>query len=162
MDNIDGLKVGVEEMNRNLKLQYEGIDSLKATARSVLSAASLITGLMSLLQLARPTIQPDYVALFNLGIVLTLILYVLLIGACLAAISALTLKAPVAADWVVIQRFFGGKTGTELMNLQISALLHAITTNEPIIARQRRLVIIACILLPIIVVILLGLSLIPR
>ncbi|MGV0974481.1 MAG: hypothetical protein ACOYBO_00975 [Azonexus sp.] len=160
-DNADGLNIGVSEMNRNLKLQYEGVDSLKATARSVLAAASLITGLMALLQLVRP-IQSDYFGLFSVAIGITMVLYVLLIVACVASISALTLAAPVNANWNEIQQFFAGKTGTELADLQIATLLNAIKANEPIIARQRVLVLTACWILPAIVVILLALSLIPR
>jgi hypothetical protein len=162
MDNTDGLKVCIDEMNRNLKMQYEAIDSLKATARSVLSAASLITGLLAVLQLARPTIQADYVSLYNVGIGFTLFLYALLIIACVAAISGLTMKAPLNADWNELQRFFASKTGLDLVNLHLASLLKAVNANEPIIKRQRLLVLSACILLPVIVAILLALSIIPR
>jgi hypothetical protein len=162
MEYSDGLKVCVDEMNRNLKLQYEGIDSLKATARAVLSAASLITALMTVLQLARPAIQAAYVPLYNAGIVITMMLYAGLISACVAAISSVTMIAPIGADWKALYTTFATKTETDLLKMQIAQTIQAIEKNEPIINRLRTLVIAACILLPVVVVILLALSLIPR
>lgn len=162
MSNPDGLKVCVDEMNRNLKLQYEGVDVLKATARSILSAASLVSGLMGVLQLARPVVKADFLELYNLGIVVAVVLYVALIIVCVISITGITMFAPVAADWRTLKTTFAVKTGDDLLDLQISALLNAITTNEPIIKRQRNLVIAACVLLPAIIVVLFALSLVPR
>ncbi len=162
MSEIDGLKVCVDEMNRNLKFQYEGIDSLKATARSILSAASLVTGLMGILQLVRPTIQADFVGLYNFGIAAAVLLYIGLIVSAVSSITAITMFAPVAADWTVVQTTFADKSGADLLNMQISALQQAIRANEPIIKHQRDLVLTACVLLPAIVVVLFAMSLIPR
>lgn len=162
MEYADGLKVCVDEMDRNLKLQYEGVDALKATARSVLSSASLITALMTVLQLARPNIQADYVSIYNATIASTMILYVSLIATCVASISGITMKAPIGADWETLYQSFASKTETDLLRMQVAALLQVVKLNEPIVNRQRWLVLTSCILLPIIVFILLGLSLIPR
>ncbi len=162
MSELDGLKVCVDEMNRNLKFQYEGIDSLKATARSILSAASLVTGLMGILQLVRPAIQADFVGLYNFGIVAAVLMYIGLIVASVRSITAITMFAPVAADWMVVQTTFANKSGADLLNMQISALQQAIRANEPIIKHQRDLVLTACVLLPAIVVVLFAMSLIPR
>lgn len=125
MENLDGLKVCIEEMNRNLKLEYEGVDMLKTTARSVLSAASLITALISALQLARPAIQSGYSVLYNAGIICALVLYVALIMACVKAITAINWSAPVDADWKVLYNAFANKTGEKLLTMQMSSMLNA-------------------------------------
>lgn len=162
MNDVDGLKVGLDELNRDLKLQYEGVDTLKATARSILSAASLVAGLMGVLQLARPAIQPEFISLYNFGIVSAVGLYVALIVVTVKSITAVSMLAPMAAKWETIRDYFENKTGVDLVKMQIGALLNAIAANEPIVDRQRQLVLTACVLLPMIVVVLFLLSLIPR
>jgi len=162
MSDTSGLQVCIDEMNRNLKLQYEGVDSLKATARSILSAASLITGLMSVLQLSRPPIQAAYIDLYNLGIVVASALFIALIITSIRSIMAITLQAPVVADWQALSAGLAEKTGPDLARQHLSNLLNAIARNQPIIDRQTRLVWAACILLPLVVAALFMLSLVPR
>lgn len=162
MSDDSDLKVAIDEMSRNLRLQFEAMDTHKTTARAILSAASLIIGLMGVLQLARPSIQTPFVSLYNLGIVLAMIVYVVLISLAVWSIMAVSMASPIKSDWETLKTYFVGKCGRDLLKMQLSAILNAIRFNDVLLTRQRRLVTAACVCLPVIVLILMALSLIPR
>lgn len=160
-DNFD-LLVSTEEMQAVLKRQYDGMDAIKATARSILSAASLITALLGAFQIFTARIDPAYQGLYPYGILAALVLYIGLIAGCAMALMPVTMKGPIAANWPELSAQFVGKADREIMKVRLSGLLNAIELNAPLLRKMRWVTVLAGILLVIEVVLLVLLSLIPR
>lgn len=160
-DHLD-LQVSIEEMRGVLKQQWDGMDAIKATARSVLSAASLIVALLGALQVLNARVDPAYQDLYHAGILVALGLYVLLVAGCSTALLPVTMKGPVMASWEVLQQAFSGKEEREILKMRLSGLLNAIALNTGPLRRMRALTTLALLLLPLEVVLLMLLGLIPR
>lgn len=156
------LEVSIEEMQRSLKSQFEGIDAIKSTARTVFGASSLIVSLLAALQLAIPRIIPNLLAAYQIGVVLALILYAFQVTICIYVLLPISVSGPVQADWDVLYNAFSGDSKVEVMRMRLSAYLNAIELNEPKIQELKKITTVASVILPIIVVILLILSLFPR
>jgi len=159
--NLD-LRVSLEEMHTYLQHQHGSIEAYKATARSLLSAASLIVALTAALQLFSVKIEPSSIGLYNLFIVSAIVLYVALIACCVGTLFPVTLWGPIEPTWKVLRDAFVGKDDREILKMRLSGLLNAISHNSTALRRPGKLVKIASWLLPFVVVLLFGLSLIPR
>lgn len=167
-----GLEISIEEMRYRLKSQYEGVDAIKATARTVFGASSLIVSLLAALQLSNVRVDPTFSAAYSIGVVLAMALYAFQITLCISVLLPVSLNGPVKEDWDILYESFTGwnellqdftgKSEIEILRKRLSAYLNAIELNEPIISDSRRTATWASYILPVIVIILLLLSLIPR
>lgn len=162
MTNNFDLQVATEEMQAVLNRQYDGMDAIKATARSILSAASLITALLGALQIFSARIDPAYQVLYPYGITMALVLYIALIAGCAVALLPVTMKGPIAPNWKVLSDSFVGKDERAIMEMRLSCLLNAIDLNAPLLRRMRLVTILSGALLVLEVCLLVMLSLIPR
>jgi hypothetical protein len=160
-DNFD-LQVSTEEMQAVLKRQYDGMDAIKATARSFFSAASLIIALLGALQIFSARVDPVYQALYPYGIVAALVLYIALVVSCSLALLPVTMKGPIAASWDVLSESLIGKEDRDILEMLLSGLLNAIQLNVPILKRMRLAAVISGALLVLEVCLLVALSLVPR
>jgi hypothetical protein len=158
--DIDYLKAPLHYMRRTLDRQVDGIDTIKATVRSVLSSASLIVSLVAALQI--PGIVSGWVWLYQLGIGLVAVLYLALIIACALALWPATVIGPIKVDWDVLTTEFQNLDEEGIMSKELSSLVNAIELNAPIVNRYKRYQQIAVAILPAIVLVLLLLALLPR
>ncbi len=158
----DYLKIPLHYMRRTLDRQVDGIDTIKATVRSVLGAASLIVSLVAALQILTPGIAPEWDWLYRAGIGLAAGLYVVLITACALALRPTNVFGPILSDWDELTTAFKGLDEKESISKELSSVLNAIELNTPIVRRYARLQQIAVTILPLIVLALLLLALLPR
>jgi hypothetical protein len=156
------LEIPLAEMKRTLDRQVDGLDTIKATVRSVLSAGSLIVSLVAALQLVTAKIDPKWFWLYKDGIVLAAVLYVALIITCILALWPTTVVGPIKPDWDILTTAFKGLSEKEAFLEQLSSILNAIDLNRPIVNRYKYLQMIALALLPALVLVLLLLAFIPR
>ena len=156
-NEASGLKIGIEEMQRNLEAQFEGIDAIKAFARTIFGAASLIVSLISTLGLIETNIS-DNIKPFYYGILLTTgILYVFLIILCLWVLSPIRLDLPIKADWKVMYDYLMGDEIT-VLRTHLYAYITTIQDNVKYIEPRERWVKWSGALLGLIVILLLILS----
>ncbi|HUV16798.1 MAG TPA: hypothetical protein VMW28_09575 [Pelolinea sp.] len=85
------IKLLIETAKEDLELQYKSIESAKNLARSVLSAASLITSILGIVELSLSTPPPT----LTIGLVIVLLLYVLLISLTISVLSPITVETPI-------------------------------------------------------------------
>jgi hypothetical protein len=156
------LEIPLEDVRQDLNQQIGGIDTIKTTMRSVLSAASLIVSLVGALQLLTVKIAPAWMWLYQVGIVLAAFLYLALIVMCILALWPVHVWSPIAADWDELTTAYKGLDEKEALLKRLSAVLNAIDQNTPLVRRYARLQMAALVLLPAIVLVLLLLALIPR
>mgnify|MGYP006947920316 CR=1 FL=1 len=83
------IRIGKAALHDLLDRQVDGVDGIKATARSLLSAASLIVSLIAALQLLTAQVAPGWLPVYWIGIGLTAVIYLALIIAC--AVSRIAL-----------------------------------------------------------------------
>lgn len=160
-NNLD-LQVAIEEMRIHLQRQNESVQAYKATARSLLSAASLIVALTATLQLFSVKIEPSSINLYNLLIVSAMALYIALIFCCVATLFPIDLKGPIGPDWELLRKVFFNKEDREILKIQLSQLVRVISRNATTLESPSRYVRFASVLLPVVVILLFGLSLVPR
>jgi hypothetical protein len=160
--DIDYLKVPLHYMRRTLDRQVDGIDTIKATVRSVLGSASLIVSLVAALQILSPGVAPEWAWLYRMGIGLAAGLYVALIVACALALWPTTVFGPIKVDWDVLSTEYQMLNEEEIMSKDLSSLLNTIQLNTPIVNRYKRYQQIAVAILPVIVLMLLLLAALPR
>lgn len=161
-ETIEGLRLAVEEMKATLDRQFEGIQSIKNTSRIVFGTSSLIISLMSTFQIVYPIIPSEYTSFFNLGVVTSLIGYVVMITCCLYVLLPKRIFEPIKPNWETLIALFVDQSEQDIYRNKLSAYLNAIELNEPIIARHRILTMISSAILVLIVIVLLSLTLIPR
>ena len=162
-ENVDGWQVGVEEMKSLYRLQFESVDIRKDQAKTILGASSIVIAILGALQLVGVQVVAEWLYVYNAAIVLAVGLYVASIVLCFLALDAVTLIYPVEDDWDTIYEHFGSQeTDLDLAKKLLVSYLGAIEENRPTLIRHSLLVRWASILLPVVVVILLLLSLIPR
>jgi len=159
----DGYRVAIAEARWSLQLHYTNIDTTKATARALLSASSLIVALIGALQVFNVAIQPQYQLIYNSLIFITMGLYLILIGCCVYAISPFQIVTPIKIDEPTLYKTYVHE-GEEVERLasQLVSYINAVELNKPLVTQRDKLVQIASLILPAIVVLLLLLSLIPR
>jgi hypothetical protein len=161
-DDISGLQVSIDEMQKTLERVLASMDAIKNTARSTLSSASLILALVSLLQILAPTVQVRWVTLYGFGLALVAVLYLVLIGLCVYSLAPVSMIGPVAPEWQALRDAFTGKCEQDILLTRLGGLINAIHQNRPIVQKYSRMVTLASSLLPALVLLLLLLALIPR
>jgi hypothetical protein len=157
-----GLEVAIEEMQAAFERQLSSVDAIKATARTMFGAASLIVSLFGALQLTNVQLVANLVGLYNITLIITGILYLGLVTLCILVLSPIDLKGPIKEDWGELYKHFTGKSEVEILRSRLIAYIGAIEDNQEPIRRRRRLAIWAGIILAIIVIMMLSLSAIPR
>lgn len=160
--NILYLEISFDEMQRLYAAQVSGFDSIKTNVRAVLSAASLIVSLVSALQILTVRVVPGYLWLYQTGVGLAAILYVVLVSLCIMALLPIKVITPLSPDWDELVTAYKGLSEKEALMKRLSSTLNAIESNQPMVERFRKMQMGALILLPVLVVMLLLLTLIPR
>jgi len=152
----------LQETQRAYEEQFKSVDAIKQTIRTIFGASSLIVSLTSGLQLVSNTIEANWVGLYQAGIILGAVLYVLLIVLCIAGMWPTSLDGPIQLEWNVLTTTFAGMNEEDQKAKYLSGLLNAIEINSP---QVKRLVILqraALITLPVLMTALLLLAFIPR
>ena len=162
MSDLIAYKISIEEVQENLTRQYETIDALRAIARTLLTAASLIFAFIGIFQLTLAPSQGPFVVVHNIILALILVLYVLLIVTTTAVISPAEMKGPIDPTWPEIYKAFFNKTETELLGTRLAAYLNAISLNDELLENRNKLTKRASRILPTIAVLLLGLGAVSR
>jgi len=158
-----GYEIANSEMQYRLEEQYKSISAIKNITQQIFAAASLIVGLGGSLQLFNVQVDANYLILYNRIIWITMGLYFLLILFCIVVLFPVKVKGPTSADREeLFQGFIWRTNDLDIMRQRLDNYIAAISANEPIIQKRRLLSIVPAVLLPIIVILLLGLSLIPR
>jgi hypothetical protein len=163
IENKFGYQVAISEMQKYLDGQYQSVSAVKNVVEQILGAASLIIAIIGALQLFNARIQPQYQAIYNGLIVVTVILYIVLIASSIWVLSPTEVKGPISADWDELYKgYVGHENEIDILKQQLSNYLNAIKLNDPIIIKRSRRTWIPAILLPVIVILVFSLSLLPR
>ena len=160
MVSTNDFAVSLEEMKNFLTLQFSGITAIKNTARVILGTTSVIIAMIGTLQIFRP-VPDDVIRVYLLLIILVIILYLILIILCVLVLSPLDLHGPIDPSWDTLKKYIIGQHGEELVKIQISAYLNAISLNDKILNKRKNQMLIASIILPIIVIFLIILGSLP-
>ena len=161
-ENIFGYKIAIEEMQLALKNNLESFDAVRNMARTLFGAASLIVGLLGTLQIISADVVPAYRGIYNFLITLTMIVYIGLIVCCLRVLSPNNIDLPIEVDWNVLWNHYISETDDQIYKTRLISYINAIQKNWPVITRLRNITRIATLLLPIIIVLILLISLLPR
>jgi len=109
-------------------------------------------------------VKPDdtFSWLYWILIGLAILAYLVVVAYCSWVISPLKLSGPVPEDWDILYASFVDKTNIIILRTLLMVHLNAIKENKPILKRVIRQTRVASVSLVIAVLILVGLSLIPR
>lgn len=162
VENPTGYQVAIEEMKLTLQNNLASFEAVKNMARTIFGAASLVLGLLGTLQIISAEVMPAYRAWYNVLIVLVLLAYLGLIACCLYVLTPINIYLPIRADWPELWENFISETEENIYKTRLSGYLNAIQLNRPIIARLRNVTTGATLLLPIILILILCISLLPR
>lgn len=152
--------ISIEDASKGLELQFSGMDMLKTNARTVFSAASLVTSLVAALQIFRPVsvpILPLYIALLVIGTAL----YVGLIALCIRVMSPVELKTPIEIKWDTFKADYFQKDDRELLLQRLSNYVNAHEANAPILDKRIEQTKAVSELLVVLIIYLLIVSIIP-
>jgi len=150
------------EMQRMYQGQSNGIDSIKATIKTIFGSSSLIVSLIGALQLFTKPISATWLPVYQGVLIVIALLYLALIIVCIAGMWPVYVYPPLNAVWKQLTETFQNMNDEEMESMYISAILQAIEKNTPIVKRFVRLERIALFLLPVIVLLILFLAWIPR
>jgi len=156
------LDIPLAEMQRAYESQSAGIDSIKATIKTVFGSASLIVSLIGALQLFTTSADPLWLPVYQGTLVVIAVLYIALIIVCVAGMWPVYVYHPLNAKWDQLTTLFQEMTDLEMTRMHLSSVLQAIEKNAPIVKRFYRLEISALIILPVLVLLILFLAWIPR
>jgi hypothetical protein len=92
-----GLQIGIEEMQKNLEAQFDGMDALKEIARTLFGSSSLIAGLFGLLQISNVEIDDAYWTYYVIGFAITILSYIATVVCSIIVLTPVTLKRPVVS-----------------------------------------------------------------
>jgi hypothetical protein len=158
-----GLRIGIEEMQKNLEAQFEGMDAMKDIARTLFGSSTLIAGLYGVLQLSTLTISdPVWLSIYIIVFALTIIAYVSTVICSIIIISPVTLNRPVVDEWDQIYKHFTNKSKIEILRVHLAAYISTIKANNPILEKRRKLVKAASVSLVGVVILIMILSFIGR
>ena len=149
----DGLKIAIEEMKKNLTAQFEGLDAIKISARTIFGAGSLIISIISAFELGKMK-QSWYLLLF-------LIFYILLVILCIYILSPVKMDLPVKSDWDEIYESFMGEK-IPVLRTWLYSYINTIQKNKTILTIRAYLTILASIILATIVVLIILMSFFSR
>ncbi len=161
-ENPLGYQVAIQEMQFALQNNLASFDAVRNMARTLFGAASLIVGLLGTFQIVSAELVPDYRSLYNLLIGLTMFAYVGLIVCCLWVLKPVNIQLPTQVAWESLWNFYLSETDENIYKSRLISYIEAIHDNWPIIARLRKLTNLASGLLPVIILLILGISMLPR
>ncbi len=144
-----GLQISIQEMKQNLTKQFESMDAIKSSARTIFGAGSLIISIISAFELGKMN-QSWFLLLF-------LFLYILLVIICIYILAPVKMDLPVKSDWGEIYEFFMGEK-IPVLRTWVYSYIHTIQENNKIVVKREKLTVIAGIILAIIVVLILSFS----
>ena len=153
-------ELALEEMRRSYQEYGQAADQLDQKLSTLLANASLILGLFAVLQLS--LIRPGQSWLYNLGVALVIIAYLVLLSIVLSAYNPKVYKTPVQAEWDVLSQGFFTKAYQESLLILTSSYVERIKVNRKINADKATQVRIATSLLAVIILLLFVLSILPR
>lgn len=156
------MKVSIKLMERSLAMQHESIDSIKSTSRTILATSSVVVALLGALQLINVKPDDTFSWLYWILIGLAILAYLVVVTYSSWVISPLKLSGPVPEDWDILYATFVDKNNIIILRTLLMVYLNAIEENKPILKRVVRQTRVASVSLVIAVLILVGLSLIPR
>ncbi len=124
-NEFPNLKMGLDEMKKLYDIQLESVESLNKKILSMLSSASLIISLISVLKLTllglnQPTVYWCFV-------IISFTLYFFMIILTLLGIKPINIETPIKADFGEIKKFFIKK---ELEQIYINLLNSYIEINN--------------------------------
>jgi hypothetical protein len=151
---FNGYQAMLEEVRNQLREQFDSVAVAKTTARSMLSAASLILAIIGAFSIGS---SPNT---WNGGIVAALILFVALIIVVAIALSPVKLKTPVEMTKGNIKLYYK-LSGNNLIDTLVDQHLKVMKENEPKVKRKVSLAQLSGVLLGLIVVMLIGQLLFP-
>lgn len=157
-----GLSISIEMMKHNLKMQDASMDSFKATARSLLSASSLIIALLALLSILNIHPKAGYLRIYQAGVLAIAGLYAFEIALCLSALFPSAFHGPVQSNWKVFYNTFMDKSDIEQLKVLLAAYLNAHDLNGPVLDGVRKRLQLAHRLFAALILLILLLSLIPK
>jgi hypothetical protein len=157
-----GLLISIASMEKSLREQIEGIDSMKSTARTLLGATSLIVSLLGTLQLINASVVEKHILTFNSLLFLSMLIYGVQFILCVLLLYPKDYYSPIEANWDILYKGYIKKEKADILRQQLSNTLNAIKNNKGILRTMEIQSRWASILLPAVVTLLLSLSFIPR
>lgn len=162
-ENKLGLELSLEEMKHYHDEVFNGLAEIKKTTRYIFSAASIIIALIAVLQIFTVKVLPDYQTLYNNLIVASMILYGLLIAGSVFLLLPVKVKGVFPADLKTLkERLIDVDNDLTVYRQLINDYIDAIEQNEPKVRKRYWLTVVVGALLPIIVIMLLYMSTLPR
>lgn len=159
-NNIDFTTM-FSEAQKKLDRQFRSMDILREHAKIVLGTSAIIVSLFSTLKIANTTIKHEHFFVYAILVGLIALVYGILVVFNIKAISPETLNHAVKPDWDTYIETYLGKSEREILRIQVSAYLNAVSENEKVILNQRDLSKKINILLSLVVILILGASFIP-
>jgi hypothetical protein len=158
-ENKLGYEIAIAEMRRTLEEQGKSITAVKRIVENVFTASSLVIGLIGALGIFRAHVAPGYVVFYNVLLVIAILLYILLIALSVWILQPIEFHGPVKASWDVLYDYYVNFTDdVAVLKQHLNSYLNAIHLNEPIIVQRRKRARYTSMILPVIVLILFGLS----
>ena len=160
-ENRLGYEIAIDEMRRHLEEQGKSITAVKRITEIVFSASSLVFSLIGALGLLRAPVSSGCLVLYNALIIIAILLYIFLIGLSIWVLQPVKFYGPIEPDWNVIRdHYINFSDDLAILKNQLSGYLEAIKSNGPIISQRNKRAKCTSLILPVIVLILFGLSLI--
>lgn len=153
--DLTGLITAVEEAKAYYRSQEKGIDSIKTTARSIFSAASLVVSLLGALQIFSVKSQTAHPVLFVIAVLIATHSYVLAIVFSLKVQLPLDFVTPIKMEIGELDKDLVGKSEEDVLKQQLVNYLNAIDGNKKPIAVRRKWVIASAVFFIATVVVLL-------
>jgi hypothetical protein len=158
--DLTGLITAVDEAKSYYKSQDKAIDSIKTTARTIFSSASLVVSLLGASQIFAAQPQPGASAApspwFNYAIIAVVASYVIAMIFSLRTQLPVEFITPIKMDLEVIDADLVGKSKEDVQKQQLVNYLNAIENNRETIKQRKRWVKISATSFIITVVILLS------
>ena len=162
MENNYGLKISVDEATNNLNAQFDGVEATKSTARTVLSTASLIIALISILNLDDTPLESGHLQIYQIGMILVILIYGILLFSSLSVLMPIEMNRPIASEWKEFEEHFFKKDEERVLAEQLNAYINAHKLNEVVLQNQHKYSRVSGYSLGVIVIILLFLTIITR
>jgi len=152
LDPDPGRQAAFEEMQAAWKRQYETLDILKETAKTMLGYTSVFLGLIGVLQISGFFALPS-ITYKALGAVCAAA-YIVLVCLCLGVMSPAGMFGPILAEWNTLALYMFNKENNELLNRRIYDYVEAIEMNNQVLKKKALQVKWAGVLFPLIIVLL--------
>jgi TRAP-type C4-dicarboxylate transport system permease large subunit len=161
MEQKLGYEIAIEEMKYLIDEQSKTVDLAKATARQILSAASLIVALVAVLPILGSPINASNSRLYCCLIIAAGVLFITLIILCVLVLAMRRFAGPFLADWNEIWKtLVNQESELDILKMRLSSYLNVLRLNKSAVKQKTQFANIAAALLPAIVAILLFAALI--